>query len=82
MLLEGIFSVMFSLVEHVFSFFPDISWDVNSGAVSYFLDTLRVVFYFFPMRDVARIIGLTLSLFAIRIAISLIQSIWRLLPFA
>ena len=73
-------SILFYILEQVFSMIPDVTWTIDTGAFSYFLDTVQVVCYFFPMTTVGQIIGITLSLMGFRIVISLAKIIVEFIP--
>lgn len=80
MIVESILGIVFSLVEQIMSFLPNITWDVDTGAFSYFLDVVQVVCYLFPMNTVGRIFGIIVSLMGFRIIVTLIKTLWDILP--
>lgn len=77
---EFLFNIIFAIVRGMLNLLPDISWDVDFGALSYFVDIVRVVSYLLPMQTVTIIVSLIFSIICFRIVISLIKTIWELLP--
>lgn len=82
MITEGIMNAFFSFLSGLFMLLPDISWDVDNAVFSTFLEIIRLAGYFLPMGTIVTILGLIISLTMFRITISLIKTIWGLLPFA
>lgn len=80
MISEFIFNIIFAIVSGMLSLLPDISWNVDSGALSTFLDYVRVASYLLPMDTIGTIVGLIISIITFRIIISLIKTIWEVLP--
>lgn len=80
MIIEFGLSILFFILEQIFSMIPDISWTIDTGAFSYFLDVVQVICYFFPMTTVGQIITITLSLMGFRILISLAKTIFEFIP--
>lgn len=74
--------VLFRILDLGLSLLPDISWSVDSGAMSYFISLLRVVFYLLPMDIVVVIVSIIISFTTWRIIVSLIRTLWDLLPIA
>lgn len=62
------------------SLLPDIAWNPSSGAMSTFIDILDCVMYMFPVATVTTIIGLVIALNVFRVFVSIIKTIWELLP--
>lgn len=81
MITEGLLNVFFALLSGMFSLLPDLSWDVDSGVFSVFLEVIRFAGYLLPMKTIVVILGLIISFTMFRIIISLIKTIWGLLPF-
>ena len=74
--------VLFRILDFGLSLLPDISWSVDSGAMSYFISLLRVVFYLLPMDTVVVIVSIIISFTTWRIIVTLIRTLWDLLPIA
>ncbi len=79
---EFFLNIVFGIVSRFFALLPEISWDVETSAFSYFLSILQVAGYMFPWNTVLRIVGIIFTISLVRIVISFIKTIWDLLPFA
>lgn len=55
----------------------DVVSIIQGGVFSY----IRAALYFLPVGTVAKILGLTLSLFTFRIIVAAVKTVWQLLPF-
>lgn len=80
MVTEFIIDLVYNIVSGLLSILPDISWDVDSSIFSYFIGILQAAGYMLPMGTVSTIVGLIVSLTVFRIVISLVRTIWDLLP--
>ena len=80
MISEFMMNIVFSILTGLLSLLPNISWDVNSGAVGTFMDVISCVTYMLPMGTVIAITSLVVSLMVFRIVIAIIKTIWDLLP--
>lgn len=82
MIVEGILNGVFAIVEALLRLLPDISWNLDTTAFNVFLDILEMVCYLLPMPTIVTIVTLVIGLVTFRIIISLIRTIWELLPLA
>lgn len=82
MITESILNGFFAVLSGLFTLLPDLSWDVDTGVFSVFLEVIRFAGYLLPMKTIVVIVGLIISFTMFRIVISLIKTIWGLLPFA
>ena len=82
MITEGIMNVLFVMLSGLFSLLPEINWDVNNGVFTSFFEVIRLACYFLPMGTISVILGIIVSLIMFRIGVSIIKTIWSLLPFA
>lgn len=80
MIIETMLDIVFRIVEGVLSILPNFSWSVENSFFSSALDLLRVACYLLPMGTVVSIITIINLLLIFRIAISIIKTIWELLP--
>ena len=80
MISEFFLNIVFGIVEGLLNILPNISWDVSTAGLSAFVSILRMVFYLLPMGTITTIITLIISLVIFRFVISLIKTIWELLP--
>lgn len=79
---EFLLNIVFGVSSGLFALLPDFSWNVDTSAFSYFLTILQVAGYMFPWDTVVTIVALIFSIGLIRIVISVIKTVWDLLPFA
>ena len=80
MVSEFFLNIIFNILTGMLSVLPDISWNIESNAFAYFLDILKVAGYMLPMGTVSTIAGLIVALTTFRIIISIVRTIWDLLP--
>lgn len=80
MVTEGIINLVFGIVEGLLSLLPDISWNVDGTVFDIFFDVLEMVCYLLPMGTVFAIFLIVVGLTMFRVVISLIKTIWDLLP--
>lgn len=80
MVVEGLMDIIFGIVEGLLSLLPDISWNVDGTVFDIFFDVLEMVCYLLPMGTVVTIFYLVISLTMFKVVISLIKTIWDLLP--
>ena len=82
MISEFFLNIIFKFLSGMLNLLPDVSWSVDTTAFSYFLDIVRIVGYLVPAQTVYAIITLIVAFTVFRIIISLIKTIWDLLPFS
>lgn len=61
---------------------PAINLDANAVISSTFYTYIRAGMYFLPIGTVTAIFGIQIALWTFRIIVSVVRSIWDLLPFA
>lgn len=61
---------------------PAINLDANAVISSTFYAYIRAGLYFLPIGTVTAIFGIQIALWTFRIIVSVVRSIWDLLPFA
>lgn len=82
MITQAILQILFLFGNWIFSFLPEVSWDVNTSAMGYFLDIVRVVGYLLPAATVTLIAQMIIAITVFRIFIAVIRTVWDLIPFA
>lgn len=80
MISEFLLNIVFNIVEGALSILPDFSWSVENSFFSSALDMVRLAGYVLPMGTIVAIIVIINALLLLRIAISIIKTIWELLP--
>ena len=80
MITSALINGLLSIVGGFFSILPDISWNVGSGNFQTFLDIVGSIAYLLPLGTINSILTLTVGFFIFRAIVSLIKTIWELLP--
>lgn len=80
MVTEIILNVVFSILQLFLNIMPDIQWNIDDGLMGGFIELIRVVSYLFPMGTVSTIFGIVVSLLIFKAVVSLIKTVWALLP--
>ena len=80
MISEFMLNILFNLVSGMLSILPDISWNVDLSVLQPFFDIISVACYLLPMPTVVAIVTLVLALTMFRIIISIVKTVWDLLP--
>ena len=80
MISEFFLNIIFALVSGMLTMLPEITWSVNAAAFEPFLNIIRVAGYMLPMDTVIAIVLLVFNFTLVRIVISIVKSIWDLLP--
>lgn len=81
MITEAILNVIFIIVGGVSNLIPSLTWDVNSEVFQGFFGILQMVGYLLPMHTVVTILEIVILFNLFKIAISLVKTIWQLIPF-
>lgn len=80
MILEGLLNIIFNILIDLFEVLPNISWSVDSSAMSTFLGFISVILYMLPMDTVIALFSLILTLTIFKIGVAVIKTLWDLLP--
>lgn len=80
MISEFMLNIIFNLVSGMLSILPDISWSVDLSVLQPFFDLVSVACYLLPMNTVLSIFGYVLAFCIFRIVVSIIKTVWDLLP--
>lgn len=80
MITTAVINVVLTIISGIFSILPDISWDVSSFTFTSFLNVVSSICYLLPINTISIIIALTVSFHIFRAVVSLIKTIWDLLP--
>lgn len=67
-------------LQGLLSLLPDISWNVENNFLNSVLDIFQVVCYLLPMKTVVAILTIIISINVFKIIISIIKTIWQLIP--
>lgn len=81
MVVDGILSVIFGFVKLLLSPLASVSANFPTTFMTKFMEVIRFALYIMPMGKLMPIVVFFVALMAFRIAVSLIKTIWNLLPF-
>ncbi len=81
MVTDKMLDIVFSFLESVLDKLPVMDISVDLSVINGFLNIVGSVLYFFPWQKVAPILAIILLLQMWRILISIIKTIWSVLPF-
>lgn len=82
MFIEALLNLVFGAIEGFLELLPDVQWTVEGSVFDAFLDILSMVCYLLPMPTVITIFGIVCGFAMFKAIISLIKTIWDLLPLA
>lgn len=80
MITDNIMGIAFSFLEKILDKLPIMNLDVDFSVLNGFLDVLGFVLYFFPWAKVVPILAIISVLQVWRILVSIIRTIWEVLP--
>ena len=80
MICEFVLNIIFNIVEGCLSVLPSWDWNINAGFFSAALDMLRLACYLLPMDTIGTMFLIVNFLVLFRIVISLVKTVWELLP--
>lgn len=80
MIVEAILNIFFGIVNTLSSFIPNVSWSVDSSFFSAFYSMLQIAGYLLPMQTVIGILELVILFNIFKTVISLLKTVWQLLP--
>ena len=82
MITEFLLNIVFTLVEWLLSPLPEMDFVLDFSGASTFFGVVRCVLYLLPLDTISSILGIMLSIGLFRIFISIVKTIWDLLPIA
>lgn len=81
MVTDKLLDIVFNFLESILDKLPVMDISVDLSVINGFLNIVGSVLYFFPWQKVAPILAIILLLQVWRILISIIKTIWSVLPF-
>lgn len=82
MILDAIFNLVFGFLIGILDFLPNLDFTLgNSAYFSKASDIISTVMYFFPMGVVVDIVSISFVIICFRIGMSILKTIWDLIPF-
>lgn len=80
MIIEALLNVVVGIVNVILSPIELLNWGVDLVLLSPLVNILKVIYYVLPIGKLSPIIIFIVSMFVFRAVISLIKTIWDLLP--
>lgn len=80
MIIEALLNVVFGIVNVILSPIELLNWGFDLVLLSPLVNILKVIYYVLPIGKLSPIIIFIVSMFVFRAVISLIKTIWDLLP--
>lgn len=80
MLVTGVLTVLWSIAEPLINKMPEIAINYDGIANSTVFQFLQAGMYMLPVDTVTTILGIVVSLWAFRIVIAFLHSLWAALP--
>ncbi len=81
MVTDKLLEIVFNFLESVLDKLPVMDISIDFSVMKTFLNICATVLYFFPWQKVAPILAIILILQMWRILLSIIKTIWAVLPF-
>lgn len=81
MLTDKLLDIVFNFLEKMLEKLPVMDISIDFSVVKGFLSIVGTILYFFPWQKVAPILAIIFLLQMWRILISIIKTIWSVLPF-
>lgn len=81
MVTDKLLDIVFNFLMSVLDKLPVMNISVDLSVINGFLNIVGSILYFFPWQKVAPILAIILLLQVWRILISIIKTIWSVLPF-
>lgn len=81
MISDALLNVVFGLVNSILDLLPTIEFTLNSDVVTTVYKFLHVILWVLPCNTVVSILLIQLSIGVFRVLISLIKTVWDLIPF-
>lgn len=81
MVTDKLLDIVFGFLEKMLDKLPLMNISIDFSAVHSFLSIVGTALYFFPWQKVAPILAIIILLQVWRILVSIIKTIWSVLPF-
>ena len=80
MIIESLISIFFAIINIILSPISFLGWGFSLALCSPLGDVLKVIYYVLPISKLSPIIIFIVGMFIFRAFISLIKTIWELIP--
>lgn len=81
MITDTILNIIFDLFEFLFSSLPVMQIEIGLDVLDVFLNIIGTCLYFFPWVEVSPIVGIIALLMIWRVLVTVVRTIWSVLPF-
>ena len=81
MIIEGLINLVFQSICMILDMLPDVSFSIPADIVAGVTDFFHIIFYVVPVSTVLAIVSASVLIHSFRVIVSLIKTIWNLLPF-
>ena len=81
MISDALLSVVFGLVNRILDLLPTINFTLDPGIISSVTNVLHVIVWVLPLNTIVAVLGIQISITVFRILISVIKTVWDLIPF-
>lgn len=80
MITDVVIALVLKFVSPLLMLIKPVNIVVNSVYVDYVFDVVAGIMYFLPVNTINSIIGITLSIWIIRVVVSFLRALWGILP--
>lgn len=80
MILEAIFDLIFWVLDFLMGFLPFFDISIDYTAFADFIGIIKSISYLFPMDTIGTLFSITVFVMTFRIIVSIVKSLWELLP--
>lgn len=80
MVFQGFINVVLNIIDWALSPLNGLNWVFSNFDLSPLRNFLSVIYYILPIENILPIFVFIVSMFAFRIVISLVKTIWDILP--
>lgn len=81
MIVDTILNAVFALVNNFIEPIPTITIDLDPSVLATFYQYLHLALWVLPCNTIVAIVSIHLSICLFRIVVSVIKTVWQLLPF-
>lgn len=80
MIVEFMLNIIWALVKPLLDLLPTVSLNISVDTLDVFIDAVQAACYLLPMTDIIIMIGIVVAITVFRIIVSLLKTIWDILP--
>lgn len=81
MISDALLSVVFALVNGILDMLPEIEFTLDASVFSGVLKFLQIIVWVLPCGTILSVLGIQIAIGVFRILISVIKTVWDLIPF-